>query len=168
MRCRIVRGGNQVCAGRDNAPIFHHDRTKRPASPRTHVFHRALDRLLHVGIAHTALRALRAHPVNCTGKADSAVYSFVMRRIKTTHCHLQLDFDKFACKICASVWCSAENRMSGRVAIAPLAAGIGSTPAAIWKPFISWRGPLEENSRLWLGKARPFVTDCRYYECATQ
>jgi hypothetical protein len=83
----------------------------------------------------------------------------VMCPIGFMHGDLRLDFLKFACKISSLACGSAENRMSGCVAIAPSVAGLESTLAASLKPFISWRGPLKENSRLWLGQEGRFVVD---------
>src|SRR5579864_1101921 len=103
VRRGIVRGSDQICAGRDDASTLHYDRAEGAAPPRTHVLHRRLDRLLHEGVAHSAERAPRPHPANCTGKADPAVYSFVMCPIGFTDCDLRLDFRKFACKII--FWC---------------------------------------------------------------
>jgi hypothetical protein len=102
----------------------------------------------------------RAHPANCTGKADFAVYGFLMRPIGFTHGDLRLDFRKFACKIPNLSRPSAGNRVIGGVSIVSSAAGLGPTPAASGKPFIPVVALFEENSRLWLGQIRLFISDC--------
>jgi hypothetical protein len=91
-----------------------------------------------------------ARSANCTGKADFAVYGFVMRPIGFTHGDLRLDFCKFACKIRNLARPSAGNRVIGGVSIVSSAAGLGPTPAATGKPFIPVVVLFEENSRLWL------------------
>ena len=60
----------------------------------------------------------------------------MMRSIGFTHRDLRLDFRKFACKICPLVCRSAENRMSGCVAISLGAVALRPMPAAVWKPLI--------------------------------
>src|SRR4029077_13152651 len=121
---------------RDDAPILHHDRAEWPASPRADIVHRPLDRFPHEGGAHTTICAPSAHSANCTGKADPAVCSFVMRPIGIMHCDLRLDFRKFVCKMFSLACVSAGNRVIGCVKVTANTSGLGPAPAAILMPFI--------------------------------
>jgi hypothetical protein len=91
------------------------------------------------------------HPANCTGKADFAVYGFVMPPIGFTHGDLRLDFRKFACKIFDLARLSAGNRVLAGISIASSAAGLSPKPAVNWKRSVPVVVLIEENSRLWVG-----------------